>query len=289
MRISKILIGALIVFVLSIYFIFSAPLKNREMIVHIREGRTVSSISQELKDNNQIRSQFVFKTFIKILKSGKGIVSGDYLIKKNSPVWKIAWQVGRGHHNISPIKITLREGITNKGISDVFVYRLPNFDKEKFLELTAMNQGYLFPDTYFIYPLDTVEEIIKKLEVNFEKRIDSVSTEINQSGKNLSDVIIMASILEGEASGKEDIGIISGILWKRISLGMPLQVDIDKATYKEKGLPENPLNNPGLISIKAAAEPISSSYLYYLHDKNGKVHFAKSYDEHRVNIRNYLK
>ena len=99
----------------------------------------------------------------------------------------------------------------------------------------------------------------------------------------------MASILEGEANGKEDIYIISGILWKRINLGMPLQVDVDKSTYKEKGLPSEPLNNPGLLAIKAAMAPESSVYLYYLHDEDGVVHFARSFEEHKKNINDYLK
>lgn len=99
----------------------------------------------------------------------------------------------------------------------------------------------------------------------------------------------MASILEGEAKGKEDIGLISGILWKRISLGMPLQVDVDRSTYEKKGFPVAPLNNPGLMSINASLNPIASKYLYYLHDKNGKVHYATSYEEHKRNINNYLK
>ena len=70
---------------------------------------------------------------------------------------------------------------------------------------------------------------------------------------------------------------------------MPLQVDIDKSTYLEKGLPEKPLNNPGLLSIRAAINMENSSYLYYLHEKNGNVHYAVSFDEHKRNISKYLK
>jgi UPF0755 protein len=99
----------------------------------------------------------------------------------------------------------------------------------------------------------------------------------------------MASILEGEANGNLDAPTISGILWKRISLGMPLQVDVDKKTYREKGLPQNPLNNPGLVSIKAAIKPEKSNYLYYLHDKGGIVHYAVTFEEHKQNINKYLK
>ena len=117
----------------------------------------------------------------------------------------------------------------------------------------------------------------------------SVIVSEEKSGKSLLEIITMASILQGEASGENDIGIISGILWKRISLGMPLQVDVDKNTYTSKGLPSDPLNNPGLLSIEGALNPINSSYLYYLHDKNGNAHYAVTFEEHKRNISKYLK
>jgi UPF0755 protein len=163
------------------------------------------------------------------------------------------------------------------------------FRKDLFLTLANDKQGYLFPDTYFFFPLDNGEEIMKKLSDNFDNKIKNIKLSAKEKNKNLSDIIIMASILEGEAKGEEDIKIISGILWKRISLGMLLQVDVDKTTYIKKGLPEKPLNNPGLMSLEASLNPSDSPYLYYLHDKNGKVHFATTFDEHKSNINKYLK
>lgn len=274
---------------LFIYYMMFAPLSNKDVVIHISSGQSVSSISEKLKSENAIRSEFMLKTFIKILKSGKGIVSGDYLISKGTPIWRVAWQVSRGHHNLDPIKVTIREGLTNEEIASVLADKLAGFRKDLFLSETAGKQGYLFPDTYFFFPLDTTDEIVDKFSNNFDNKMRTISSDLNKSGKNLKDVLIMASILEGEANGKEDIYIISGILWKRIKLGMPLQVDVDKITYKEKGLPDEPLNNPGLLAIKAASNPESSPYLYYLHDENGQAHFAGTFEEHKLNIKKYLK
>jgi len=289
MRISNTFLVISFIFLFFLYYFLSAPFGNKDVIFHVSSGQSISSISLELENKNIIRNDFTLKFFIKLLKSGKGIISGDYLIKKNSPVWIVAWQLGRGHHNIEPIKITIREGLNSEEIANLLADKLSGFRKDSFLTLGDDKQGYLFPDTYFFFPLDTVEEIIEKLSNNFDNRIKNLNISINSSGKSLSDIIIMASILEGEASGKEDIAIISGILWKRIKLGMPLQVDIDISTYTTKGLPLKPLNNPGLLSINASINPVNSSYLYYLHDKNGKVYFAKSFEEHKRNINNYLK
>ena len=105
----------------------------------------------------------------------------------------------------------------------------------------------------------------------------------------------MASILEKEAFGDIDRDVISGILWKRLQKGMPLQVDASNMfdnpfdTYKNKGLPPAPINNPGVKAIEAALSPKDSPYLYYLHDKTGKVHYAISFAEHKKNIAAYLR
>ena len=82
---------------------------------------------------------------------------------------------------------------------------------------------------------------------------------------------------------------ISGILWRRLDMGMALQVDASRVTYQERGLPASPISNPGLESIRSAIFPKTSPYLYYLHDKDGITHYAKSYSEHLLNIKKYLK
>ena len=70
---------------------------------------------------------------------------------------------------------------------------------------------------------------------------------------------------------------------------MPLQTDAAPETYKVKGLPKNPISNPGLEAINSAINPQNSSYLYYLHDKDGNIHYAKNFEEHKANKLKYLK
>lgn len=60
-------------------------------------------------------------------------------------------------------------------------------------------------------------------------------------------------------------------------------------TYTNRGLPPSPIANPGLSSIKAAIYPQNSSYWYYLHDRDGKIHYAKTIEEHTENINRYLR
>ena len=121
------------------------------------------------------------------------------------------------------------------------------------------------------------------------KKIKTVQSDIARSGKTERDIIIMASIIEGEANGVSDRALISGILWRRIGIGMPLQADAAPETYKSTGLPKNPIGNPGIAAIRAAISPEKTSYLFYLHDKKGVIHYARTYSEHLRNISKYLK
>jgi len=116
-------------------------------------------------------------------------------------------------------------------------------------------------------------------------------------------------LIEKEVPDSDDRKIVSGILWKRLELGMALQVDavfpyitgkqkvlledlkIDSLynTYLHKGLPPGPISNPGLDAIDAARNPKESPYLYYLSGNDGKTHFAKTFSEHLRNKEKYLK
>ncbi len=283
------LILVISVFILLYFYLFSSPLSNKDVTLHFGTDDSLSKISTELKARNVIRNSFLLKTFLYTLSFDKHIQSGDYLFKRNKNLFSITLQILRGVHNVEKIKVTLREGITNNEFANILADKIPSFRKDLFLADKRSKEGYLFPDTYFFYPLSTTDEILNELTLNFNNKINSVRSEIDKSGKSIKDIIIMASILEKEAAGKEDIYIISGILWKRIKLNMPLQVDAYVKTYKEAGLPNEPICNPGLVAINAAINPTQSSYLFYLHDDNGRVHYAIDFSEHRSNIARYLK
>ena len=121
----------------------------------------------------------------------------------------------------------------------------------------------------------------------------------------------MASLIEKEVIGKEDKEIVSGILWKRLKIGMPLQIDativyitgkktteisreetkIDSPynTYRYLGLPPGPICNPGLESIITAVYPKISDNWYYLSSPEGETYFSKNLEEHNIKKVRYLK
>ncbi|MEK7586176.1 MAG: endolytic transglycosylase MltG [Patescibacteria group bacterium] len=281
--------------VIFLYYTLSAPIYNvsvanrQGVVVHIAKGEALALIANDLESKNIIRQTTALKFFVYLFGGGNSTKKGDYLFTKKMPVWSVAWMLVRGHHNIDPLKITLKEGLTNEEMANALADKLSVFRRDLFISDKKSKQGYLFPDTYFFFSMTTADEIVDELSANFEERITPFRTDIANSGHSESDIIKMASLIQKEAAGQSDAPVISGILWKRIKNGMPLQVDADKSTYVSTGLPSRPIGNPGLMAIKAALYPEDSAYFYYLHDKSGTVHYAKTFREHKINITKYLK
>ncbi|MBU2101637.1 endolytic transglycosylase MltG [Patescibacteria group bacterium] len=171
-------------------------------------------------------------------------------------------------------------------------------------------EGYLFPDTYEFFLDSTVTVVKERFQENLGRQLEKIGIEAR--GEELHKIIIMASLLEKEVQNLKEKRIASGVLWKRLENGVPLQVDatlcyiknaekclpitasdkkIDSAynTYLYRGLPPGPIGNPGADSILAAANPAVSPYWYYLSDQvSGETIFAKTLDEHNQNIIKYL-
>jgi UPF0755 protein len=309
-----ILFLAIIFYILS----WSAP-KNfpTGSIYDLKSGQTLSVVSDNFLQSNIIRSEFWFKSFVYIFSSGKStLIEGDYAMQKKENVITLAWRVTHGKLDVLPVRVTITEGMDSYQIADLLASKFPSFNKNTFLTLvqTEKLEGYLFPDTYFLMPNMTEEQIIEIMNNNFNKKIQTESADIAKFGKSESDVIKIASILEGEGRTIETRETIAGILWKRIALGMPLQVDasfkyIDEMdgkpvstftsddlkiaspynSYTNTGLPPTPISNPGLETINDAINPIKTSYLYYLTDKDGNMHYATTFAEHEANILKYLQ
>jgi len=278
--------------------------------IEIKEGFTLSETASLLKDENVIRSPFVFKALVYVLGGERGIQVGEYFLPKPASVISLSFRVIKGDFGFEPVKITFPEGSTILEMAKIAEKKLPRFKAGEFITLTEGKEGYLFPDTYIFYTNTKTETVAKTLEENFEIKTDTLKRSALKLGKDFRDIIIMASIIEEEARKEEDRKIISGILWKRIKIGMALQVDAPFIysigrntyeltrsdlrgnspynTYQIRGLPVGPISNPGLSSINAALYPTESPYLFYLSDKNGTVYYGKDFEEHKKNRELYL-
>lgn len=176
----------------------------------------------------------------------------------------------------------------------------------------ASLEGYLFPDTYRIYADGGAKALVRKMLANFEAKLTpELRAEIKAQGRSIHDIVTMASVIEREVRSDEDRALVSDIFWKRVEAGWGLEADstvnyitghskpsvsyeetrIDHPwnTYKYKGLPPGPIGNPSLSAVKAALHPKPNPYWYFLTDKEGNVHYAKTLDEHNANKRKYLR
>ena len=289
------ILGVITLLLFFSFLFFSAPTDFVPgSIVKVEKGTSLRGVSYLLKSNNIIRSRTVFEALVIFFGGEKRIRYSEYLFEDELPVYDVARRIVRGEHQMAPIIVTIPEGFDVDQIADAFSLKLENFSKEQFLLQAKPKEGYLFPDTYFFFSVDNEKDVLASMSSNFEKKMEPfrpliAALDKKTASKTESEIIIMASIIEREAKGDADRGFISGILWKRLGIGMPLQVDAVPSTYNTKGLQKSPIANPGLMSIKTAIYPEESPYLYYLHDKEGKIHYAKNFTEHKANIAKYLK
>ncbi|MGB8816117.1 MAG: endolytic transglycosylase MltG [Minisyncoccia bacterium] len=294
-----------------ITFIYSAPTNfPANTVLTIKQGETISSTATLLGKKEIIKSEFLFKVSLYLFGRGK-IMAGDYYFKTPQNLMEIVLRISNSEYDLTPIKVLIPEGTNTKEMAEILSKNIPTFSKNTFLTLATPQEGYLFPDTYLFLPDQKNEDIINVMKNTFSKRLKSIEGYIFAFKKPLADVIKMASILEGEARTTETRRIIAGILWRRISLGMLLQVDtsfkyingknsfdltsedlsIDSPynSYTYKGLPPTPISNPGLDAILSAVTPIQTKYLYFLTDREGNMHYAVNYAEHLVNKEKYLQ
>lgn len=313
-RILSVVFLLLILFGTLYVFSWRAPSPFLEQaLITIERGESLTQVANSFEKNKIIRSGFWLKTFIIILGGEKKIIAGDYYFPKAVTVFKVAKMIHNGEFGLIAIKITIPEGTSSFEMTKILEKRLQAFNSKDFENEVSDNkyEGYLFPDTYFLMPNTKSSDIILMMRENFARQIKPYEENILKFEKSLNDIVIMASIIEEEAnSSLKSKRIVSGILWKRLHQGMPLQVDAPFVyysgknsytltkedltenqaynTYLNKGLPSTAITNPGIDSIRAAITPTPTEYLYFLSDKNGNMYYAKTFEEHKANRGLYL-
>ncbi len=278
-------------------------------VITILPGESLQEISESLSQENVVKFPLVLRAHVILLGGERQVMAGDYLLDRREGPADLAFRLVRGKFHIETVKLTFPEGWNVFQMADYLTNNLINFNRKAFLDLAKKEEGYLFPDTYFVSPAVKLDKLLLLMKNNFESKLSDIS-EIENSKHSLKDIIIMASILEAEARTTESRRTIAGILWKRLSLGMPLQVDstftyingkdtyeltledlqIDSPynTYKYVGLPPGPIGNPGEDAIKAAVTPITTKYLYFLSSKSGDMYYATTFEQHKKNKELYL-
>jgi UPF0755 protein len=285
----------------------------------IPRGQAIGIIGSRLKEKDLIKSSLAFKILVKKNSLETKIQAGSFTLNPNMSLSKVANTLTTGTEDSW---VTIQEGWRKEEIAESMTRQgFEYFDEAEFLELAKNREGELFPDTYLIPKQITALSFYNLLTNTFDRKVSPIIDEelenIKNKDRSLNDVLIMASLVEREGKGYENLRLVAGILWNRIDIEMALQVDatlqyskgfnqiqntwwaepraIDKEqkslynTYLNPGLPPGPISNPGLDAIRATLNPTPSDFLYYIHDSTGKGHYATTYDGHLSNINKYLR
>jgi UPF0755 protein len=305
----------------SIHYALNPSGSNR-ISVSVPEGATGSEVADLLYEKDLIKSTTAFNFYLRQNDLSNQLKAGRFVFQESDDMTEIVEILVSGKS--SEVVMTILEGWTATQIgekleteelttADEFLKCLEecefNFDfiPEDYLE------GYLYPDTYFVNP-DTYsnEAFINRLLNTFANRLSEEDwAAVNASSRSFEDIMIMASIVEREERNDDEKPTVAGVLWNRYDSGIGLYADatvlyglgrtsgglsledLDSDspynTRKFVGLPPTPISNPSISSIRAALYPEDTDYWYYLHDSEGKVHYAKTLEEHNVNKARYIR
>ncbi len=317
--IKIIIIGAGVILAITVIGIFvfyqhqfSAPQKEAEeerIVVNLTT--TEEELIPKLKEQGYIRSEWAFNYVLKKKDWQGKIEPGGYKISKSMNAWELADTLANHPYQKW---VVIPEGLRKEEIAKRMQEKLGWTENIKEEFITNGKEGYLFPDTYLLNIDYTGKEVAKRMENKFNEETTDLSKEAKENNILNDTLIVLASLVQREAGNKTQMPLIAGIIWNRwlqdmkfeidatvqYALGEPdnwwpkirpedYKTDSPYNTYLHTGRPPAPICNPGLSAINAVINSEDSEYLYWLHDSEGQIHPAKTYEEHKENIEKYLK
>lgn len=288
------------------------PTDKQTLTYIVQKGDNSRSIAEQLQKKGLIRSPIAFFLLARFTDLGEKIQAGKFELSPSYDLYSTASLLTRGTMDI---KITIPEGWRKEEITLKLAREL-SIPEGEFLKVAS--EGYMFPDTYFI-PSEASASMVSEIMLsNFKNKTSKFDeTILKKRGLTIKDLVTIASLVEREAKSDEDRPIVASVILNRLKIGMKLDIDAtvqyilgyqerEKSwwkkeltledinvkspynTYKNAGLPPSPISNPGLAALDAVYNAPQTDYLYYISDKTGKIHPAKSIEEHNKNISRYL-
>jgi UPF0755 protein len=290
------------------------------IVFQVNTGDGFREVAQNLYVAHLIRSPLAFDLFSLVDGRASTLKPGWYRLSPSMDTPQIIVALSDGGAGEATVVIPEGSNLYDieRILSNALVIRpgaLINFAGTQNLE------GRLFPDTYQFYTDDNVADVVKEMTDDFDTKAmpllaaDPATADPTDEQKTL----IIASIVQKEVPDQNDEELVAGIILKRLADGMPLDIDATVCyakllaaptstaqscslsaldfkiespynTYLNKGLPPDPIGNPGTSAITAALHPQDSPYFYYLSDPaTGKTIFAKTLDEQNQNRVKYLE
>ncbi len=298
---------------------YSEPKKR----VDIRRGLRTAAILQQLQKEGVLRDEWIPLVYMKALRGRDSLKAGVYEFDKPLAPVDVIDKLVRG--DVVMASITIREGLDRFAIGKLFtaegfgtepewkkITGEPDLVRDIAPDADSL-EGYLFPDTYKFDPGTPVTTIVKAMVANFRKHWGEEMAFIT-TGLNPHQTVTLASIVETEAQLPQERPIVASVYVNRVRRRMllgadptviyamklagrwngnirraDLQIDSPYNTYRKPGLPPGPIANPGLASLRAAAAPSTTPYLYFVARNDGSHVFATSNEEHNRNVERWQR
>lgn len=291
--------------------------------VEVRRGQRTAAILQQLQKEGVVRDQWIPLIYMKIFRSKDSMKAGVYEFKGDHSAVDVIDKLVRG--DVILKTITVREGLDRFAIAKLFAseglgteeeWKKVTDDAELIRDIAPEAdslEGYLFPDTYKFDPGTSATTIVRAMVGNFRKHWGDQLAFIT-TGLNAHQTVTLASIVETEAQLPQERPIVASVYFNRIRKRMllgadptviyamklagnwngnirkaDLQMDSPYNTYRVPGLPPGPIANPGLASLRAAAAPAKTPYLYFVARNDGSHVFATNNAEHNRNVEQYQR
>ncbi|MGA7160087.1 MAG: endolytic transglycosylase MltG [Bacteroidota bacterium] len=316
---------ALVLIFLACFFLLWSPnsFDASPRIVTVNRGESFAQTVDAFSSAGILSHPVLFRISGKIFGYAGSIKVGKYTFQTGVSNREILYAITTGRSTANP-SVTIYEGIRGTLIakilkrevgidsaklaqqfSDTSLIHLPNHGASSL-------EGFLMPETYEFYWQTDEREIVRDMLAEFRKFFsDSLQRRAREMKMSISQVLTMASIVEGEAVLDRERPIIAGLYYNRLRRRMKLEADptiqyiipdgprrllytdlkIESPynTYQHYGLPPGPISNPGKKSILAALYPAKNNFLYFVADGLGGHRFARTFGEHLKNVRSYRR
>jgi len=283
----------------------------------IESGMSARKIADLMKEKGVIKYPEAFLYYAKKEGYAKRFKAGSITIEPGLGYTQIFDILIQDNRNVTIV--TIPEGYEVRMIIDK-LEKEGVIDREKFISLLDASrydyeflkdipkrndnlEGYLFPDTYYIYPEDTEEDIIKMMLDEFDRHFpEEYYNRAKELNMSVDDIVKLASVIERETDAPEERAKVAGVFYNRLKKKMKLQscatvqyilkerkpnlsvedtrIDSPYNTYRNEGLPVGPIACPGAECIEAALYPEETKALYFVMGKDGKHIFSETYEEH---------
>ena len=306
--------------------------------INVEKGTSASQIAEQLKESGAVKLPYLFRAYCKLKGYDSQFKYGFYHFNTEAGYEAIAQMHINDGAKAETVEVTIPEGtgindytknvngekVTVPGIATLLekagVCTRSDFlialDEVKFDTKLLKNvnegkvyhelEGYLFPETYEFYKLDSEQSaslVVERMIGEAEKRItDEMYNRANELGFSMNEVLTLASIVQME-SGKatDEMANVAGVFYNRLKsdafstlgssptcyYGDSFKYDDGRYnTYNIEGLPPGPLCSPGIDAINAVLYPAENSeYYYFVTDKNGKFYYHKTLAEQEKTIK----